>query len=183
MSRKRLTRPNYKLYSRAGTWYIRWTENQVTRRVSTGQTIRVEAEKWRDQWIAGRSQLIIPSQATIAEIMQAYITARLPNVQSKETLLLCARTITRLIGNLEPRMLDRSSYSNARLTNVTAGSVRREIVVLRAALNWAKRDKWIDEIPYVEMPPKPPPRDRWKAKSSAGRFLDSPGLWIRRPAP
>lgn len=113
-----------------------------------------------------------PSQATISEIMQAYTEARLPHVESKETLRLCAKTITRLIGNLEPRMLSRSSYSARRAQDgVAPGSIRREVTVLRAALAWAVRERWIAEAPYVEMPPRPQPRDRWLTRDEIDRLI------------
>ncbi len=175
MPRHKLARPNYRLRLRGAVWYIDFTNPETgrTQSLSTGQGERSAAEQWRDQWVAGREQPIPPSQATIAEIMQAYTAARLPHVESKETLVLCARTIVRLIGNLEPRMLARSAYQSARGASVSSGSVRREVVVLRAALSWAEREGWIEGAPYVEMPPKPPPRDRWLSRSDVDRLTHS----------
>ena len=136
MPRRKLDRPNYRLRARGGIWYVDWTDTVSghSRSVSTRQTERRQAEIWRDQWIAGREQPIPPSQATIAEIMQAYTAARLPHVESKETLRLCAKMITNLIGNLQPCMSTRSTYTTARSVRpVSAGSMRRELTVLRAA--------------------------------------------------
>ena len=175
MPRRKLEKPNYRLRLRGKIWVIDWTSEVTgrTRRVSTGESDRTRAEIWRDQWIAGRALPVPPSQATIAEIMRAYTADRLPHVESKAVMLTSARTITRLIGNLEPRMLARGAYSIARSQHVAAGSVRREISVLRAAMSWAVREKWIAEAPYVEMPPRPPPRDRWLTRDDVARLIHS----------
>lgn len=166
MPRKRLQQPNYKLYNHpGGAWWIRWTEDGVTRRVSTRQVNKAAAQKWYDQWIAGRNAPRIPSQPTIGEILEFYLAARLPLVQSRETLQLSSNTIIRFVGNLEPRMLSPGYYTSVRLKSVGAGSVRREVGVLRAALALAKKFKLIDEVPYVEMPPRPGPRDRWLSRA------------------
>jgi integrase len=104
--------------------------------------------------------------------MQAYTTARLPHVESKETLQLAAARIIRLIGNLEPRMLSRGHYSAARArAGAAPGYIRRDVTVLRAALAWALREGWIDKAPYIEMPPKPPPRDRWLTRDEIDRLI------------
>lgn len=175
MPRRRLDRPNYRLRQRGATWYIDWTdpESGRTRSISTGQSECQAAEKWRDQWVAGREQPLPPAQPTIAEILDAYVTARLPHVESKETLRLCAQTIKKLVGNLEPRMLGRYTYLNARLAanTTSAGTIRREVTVLRAALSWSSREKWIESAPYCEMPPKPPPRDRWLTRDEVRRLI------------
>src|SRR5262249_13144184 len=139
---------------------------------STRQTKRAEAEKWRDQWIAGISQPPPPSQATIAEIMQAYTEARLPHVESKNTMLVLGRTIARRIGNLEPHMLARGTYAGLRWAeNFAAGQIRREVPVIRDALAWANRERWIDEVPYVETPPASPPRDRWLTRDEVACLI------------
>jgi integrase len=70
-------------------------------------------------------------------------------------------------------MLARGTYVMRRGSRIGSGTIRREITVLRAALNWAVREKWIAEAPYVEMPPKPPPRDRWLAREEVDRLIRS----------
>jgi integrase len=70
-------------------------------------------------------------------------------------------------------MIARGTYSNARIADVSHGTIRREVTVLRAALSWALREKWIKEAPYVEMPPKPPPRDRWLTRDEVDSLIRS----------
>ena len=58
---------------------------------------------------------------------------------------------------------------------MAAGSVRREIAVLRAAFAWAVRERWIGWAPYVEMPPAPPPRDRWLSRADVDSLIHGAG--------
>ena len=46
-------------------------------------------------------------------------------------------------------------------------------MTLRAALKWAQHEKWITEVPYVEVPAQPPPRDRWLTRHEADRLIDA----------
>ncbi len=69
-------------------------------------------------------------------------------------------------------MVSRSIYVERR-AGVGSGTMRREITVLRAAFTWAVRERWIPAAPYVEMPPQPPPRDRWLARDDVARLIRS----------
>lgn len=177
MPRRKLAKPNYRLRLRdriGGFWVIDYTDPITgrTRRVSTGERLRSRAEIWRDQWIAGREQPVPPPQPTVAVILDAYVMSRLPHVQSKAVLRVSAATIKRHIGNLQPHMISRSAYAIRRgAEHVSDGSIRREVGVLRAALAWGQREHWIIDAPYVEMPPRPPPRDRWLTRDDVARLI------------
>lgn len=164
MPRHKLERPNYQLRRRGKVWVIDWTDRVTgrSRSISTGEGEHQRAEIWRDQWIAGREQPAPPPLPLVKDILDGYVAARLPKVESTETLQLSAKVVARHIGSLAPPMLGRSTYLERRNRDgVADGTIRREVVTLRAALNWAVQENWITAAPYVEMPPKPPPRDRW----------------------
>ena len=46
-------------------------------------------------------------------------------------------------------------------------------MTLRAALKWAQHERWITEVPYIEVPSQPPPRDRWLTRHEADRLIDA----------
>ncbi len=174
MPRRKLTSPNYRLRQRGGYWVIFWTDEQSgqTRSVSTRETNERAAKVWRDQWIAGRSQPLPPHQPNVNDILDGYVAARRPHVEAIDTLIFSARPLRRHIGNLEPRMLARRTYLERRQReNVTDGTIIRETSVLRAALAWARREGWIDAEPYIEMPPRPPARDRWLTQAEMGKLF------------
>lgn len=174
MPRRKLARPNYRLRRRGDYYVVNWTDQQSgrTRSVSTGQRDEPAAQIWLDQWIAGQEQPLPPTEPRLAEILDGYVAARTPHIESVGTLTLSAKNLKRHIGNLEPRMLARKTYLERRQREkVSDGTIIREAAVLRAALAWARREKWIEADPYVEMPPRPPPRDRWLTKEEIGRLI------------
>ena len=57
---------------------------------------------------------------------------------------------------------------------VSDGTIIRELVTLRAALKWARGERWITDVPYIETPSQPEPRDRWLTREEADRLLWAP---------
>lgn len=83
-----------------------------------------------------------------------------------------AKTLGRHIGNLEPHMLTPDMAWKARAGDgVADGTIRREIGVLRAALKWAVKERWISDAPYVDAPGSGPPRDRWLTSDEIDRLI------------
>jgi integrase len=178
--RPRLARPAYRLKRRGEVWNVTWTDPDSgrTRAVSTRATERAAAEIWRDQWIAGAEQPLPPKEPTIAEILDGYVDARKGRVEAHDRLEYASAAIKRHVGNLQPRMLGPRTYHERRASErVADGTIRREISVLRAALNWAMRQQpaWIDRAPHVERPSKPPPRERWLSKDEVRRLIEGCG--------
>jgi integrase len=62
------------------------------------------------------------------------------------------------------------AYTKAR-EGRSAGTVRRELGVLRAAINHSHREGRITRMVAVHLPDRPPPRDRWLTPSEAGRLI------------
>lgn len=73
-------------------------------------------------------------------------------------------------GHLPPRQIDRALCRDyARLRGVSAGTLRKELSALRAALRWHDPN-----TPAVfEMPPNPQPRDRHLTRDEVRRLIDA----------
>jgi integrase len=174
MPRHRLAERSYRLQLRGAVWTIFYTDpvSSSTRRVSTGERDKARAEVWRAQWIAGLDRPAPPSQPRITDMLDGYLAARQPHVGSYRTLQVSAANIKRHVGNLEPRMLASRAYLDRRVKDgVSDGTIRRETGVLRAALAWAVREKWITDAPHAEMPPQPLSRDRWLTREEVDALI------------
>lgn len=97
---------------------------------------------------------------TVAEIFHDYLAERGPRVASPETLHFAIKRLAPVFGHLRPDQIDRPlcrDYIAQRLRqNVGNGTIRRELVVLNAALHWV--DKHSPAI--LEMPAAPAPKSR-----------------------
>lgn len=178
MPRPKLRRPVYRLKLRGRIWSLTWTdpESGATRSISTGQDELAQAAVWRDQWLAGQEQPLPPSQPLVSAILTGYLAERRGKVEAHDRLQYASMAINRHVGNLEPHMLTPTMYGERRAgEGVSSGTVRREIATLRAALKWASQQQppWIDRAPYVEMPSKAPPRDRWLTRAEFDRLRDA----------
>lgn len=183
MARPKLREPRYILRLRGRYWTLSWTDIETgkTVAVSTGQSDKPQAEIWRDQFLAGREQPDPPPQPLISDILDGYLAARKPHVASYGTLESDAKALKRHIGNLEPHMLARRTHIERRQRDgVSSGTMRRELGTLRAALAWALRERWIAAAPYVEMPPRPPPRERWLTRNEVDALIAASSPHVRR---
>jgi integrase len=191
MARPRLGTPNFVLYKRGARFYVRWRENGALQRVSTGTENRGEAQKFLAQLIAGQGTPAPPPVPTVGEILDGYLEDRKPVVRAYDTLEVVTKPLKRHLGDLQPDHLTKErvrSYHSLRRTEghsvgprhakrqkpTSDGTIIRELVTLRAALRWALRAKWIKgELPHIETPSHPPPRDRWLTREEADRLLAS----------
>lgn len=190
MARPRLDAPNYRLVRRGSRYYVRWWENGAWQRVSTGETEQRPAERFLKQFEAGRGTPEPPPAPVITAILDGYLADRKPVVRSYGTLEACANAVKRYLGELEPEHLTRERvrfYTARRRADghmvgppgarrkkpIKDGTIIRELLTLRAALKWALREKWIADIPRIEVPRQPPPRDRWLTRDEAARLLSS----------
>jgi integrase len=190
MARPKLERPNYRLSKRSDRYHVQWWEDGKPQRVPTGQTDQRQAEVWLKQFIAGQGTPEAPARPTVDRILTGYLADRQAKpVRGYDTLVTNYKALTRHLGDLEPDHLTRERIrfyrrqraveghevgpaDSRRVKPIQDGTILRELVTLRAALRWAKNEKWISEEPYIEVPSQPPPRDRWLTRDEADRLLE-----------
>jgi integrase len=154
-----------RLIRRNSIWYVVWTGNSRGRSTGTGD--RKEAERVMAAFIQEVDQ---PGQVaggyTVEQAIEDYLCEHIrPNAASKETPELIAnRFIEYFPAGTHIRDLgeqDILSYRQAR--NRADGTILRELGFLSAAFHHAAKKKRVsrDDLPYIPMPQKPPPRERW----------------------
>jgi integrase len=190
MPRPKLDEPNYRLSQRGDTWYVRWWQDSSWQRVSTGQKERRAAQVWLNQFVSGRGTPEPPEAPTVDKILGGYLADRKHVVRAYHTLEVAAKNLHRHLGDLQAGHLTKERIrfyrrrrqveghwvgpATARRRKPTQdGTVLRELVTLRAAMKWAKSEKWITDVPHIEVPSTPPPRDRWLTRAEADRLLES----------
>lgn len=74
-------------------------------------------------------------------------------------------------GNHHKRRGDAFAVSGKHNSGVAASTAGRELTVLRAALGYAHKNGKLLDRPFVELPARPPGRDRWLTRSEAAALL------------
>jgi integrase len=168
-------------------WYICWTDGSRSKRVSTRQTDLDKAKAFFAQWLLMEKAQPVPgAEFTVSDLWTIYFDK---HVRVKSASVETAEFVWK---NLKPHFGD-APYVSITQDSVDAyiqkrqlgkigqksqgSTIRRELTVMRACLNWcahAKR-KIIEPntIPYFDMPESAPPRDRWLRPEEIKKMFDA----------
>ena len=107
--------------------------------------------------------------------MEAYIEARTPDVTLPQRLKDAWKALRPDFDNIYPEHVNRArcqSYADQRRRSGRSnGTIHVELGMLRAALNWARKEEWIDVAPNVWLPAKPEPKERHLTREEADKLL------------
>jgi integrase len=163
-----------------GYWAATWRQDGETKRQSMKTTDRAEAHRRMEAW----KQANTAALNLIRDIVPAYIDDCRGKV-SHERMEYAWKRLQPFFGpmcvdELEGPLGKRQSraYVTLRRREVEDGTIIRELTVLRAAIYW--HDKQSKAV--VELPPKPPSRERHLTRDELGQLLDAaarlPHLWL-----
>ena len=120
-----------------------------------------------------------PAHVLVDDVLRLYVTEHAPHVASPESigyhmiplgLFFAGRTVSWISGATCRRYADdRTAGRLGRV--VVAGTARRELETLSAALGYAYRERQIDRPVPVTFPEKAPPRERWLTRTEAARLV------------
>lgn len=175
-------RPNPK---RSGTFYIYWTDARTgrSRERSTGTRDIAEAHKIFAEWLGERDDSPAwdgprrAAQTTIADVLALYAEERAPEIAAAETVRYSIQALlgwwgTRTCDHIRPETC--RAYVRARIAaGAAASTAGRELTALRSALGYAaKNGKLVEDCrKHVELPTRPPSRDRWLTRDEAAALL------------
>src|SRR5262245_56456757 len=193
--------PRLRYIEERGGYHICWTDpNQAGRgRIKfTGTKDRTEAEQVFADWLAahGTSQPttgpVDPSRISVDRVLALYGNDKLAAIETGEIPPESGARIGYVIDKLLPFFRDVAvadvtpatcrAYAKHRAR--AAGTVRRELGVLRAAVNHAWREGRITRPVPVAVPDGGQPRERWLTRDEAARLLRAArGPWSRSYLP
>jgi integrase len=109
----------------------------------------------------------------VTDVLIEYAKERSPKVAAAARIGCAVEALTnywegRTVADVTP--LTCSAYERHR-TPRSAGTVRRELGVLRAAINFGHRIGRLTRPVAVDLPPRPAARDRWLSRDEAARLL------------
>jgi integrase len=167
--------PRLRWLAKRQCFYITWTERGRSRERSTGTADREQAEIKFADWMQlrkRRSGPSDPSAVLVTDILNDYQRERGPKVHAPGRIAYAVLALTDFyegnsVADVTPETCSRYGEKRGR----SAGTVRRELGVLRAAINHAYKNCVITRRVPVELPDRPEPRDRWLARDEAARLI------------
>jgi len=178
-------------------FYITWTERGRSRERSTGTADREQAQIKLAEFLQQRQRRAgprDPNQVLVTDILTDYSTERGPKVVASDRIAYAVLALTdffegKTVANVTPETC--GSYSETRKIRLphvrnskqqnkqrhveprqcSAGTVRRELGVLRAAINHAHKNGRITRLVAVELPEAPEPRDVWLTRKQAAALI------------
>lgn len=172
MPRPKLEQPRFRLKLRRGVWQIEWTEAGQSKRQSTGCREEQAAQQFLTQFAATYGAPEEPDRKSVEAILDGYLADRKGQAIAYTRLVEASRPLKARLGWLDATDIRPStSRQYARNRGVGANTVIKELSTLRAAFNWAVRERWLDRAPAVVMPPRPAHRDRWLTDAECAALI------------
>lgn len=167
--------PRLRFLEKRGCFYIVWTERGRSRERSTGTADREQAQIALAEFLQERTRRDgprDPSQVLVTGLLHEYATERGPKVTAPAQM---GRSIYALTGFWQEKEVAEVTPQNcikyAEKRGRAPGTVRRELGVLQAAINWSHKNGRLTRSGAVPLPECPEPRDRWLTRQEAARLI------------
>lgn len=161
-------------------FYVVWYEAGRKRKRSTGTADSREAEAFLSQFIAERHRAERPAgprdpgSFPIAEALDFYGTEHAPITAAPERIAYAMIPLLKYWGdNMAGDITKETCRAYTRQRERSAGTVRKELSTLRAALNFAVENGRLTRAPFVKLPEKTEGKDRWLTKGEAAALLNA----------
>jgi integrase len=169
--------PRLRWLAKRKCFYIVWTEHGRSRECSTGTTDREQAEIAFAEWLHLRGRRDGPSDPSsilVTDVLNLYLDERGPKTAAPARLAYAVLALTdffegNTVADVTPQTCERYVEKRGR----SKGTVRRELGVLRAAINRAHRSGALTRPVAVELPERPEPRDRWLTRKEAAALISA----------
>ncbi|RYF23323.1 MAG: site-specific integrase [Oxalobacteraceae bacterium] len=177
-----MPRPNRGAYldyrADRGCYYINWTENGRSHRRSAATADRECAEAALAAFIGERHRGSRPAgprhpaDLPIVEALNFYAQEHAVHTTAPERIAYAIEALLpfwkdNAVGDITDRACRAYGVSRGR----SAGTIRKELGVLRAAINFAHKYGHLTNVPHVLLPVKPEARQRWLERHEATRLV------------
>lgn len=167
--------PKLRFLEKRGTFYIVWSENGRSRERSTGSADRAVAEVALYEFLHQRQRKAgprDPSEVLITDLLGDYAAERgVVAVAADRIAYALVPLAAHWEGKAVSEITPQSCNGYGLWRGKSAGTIRRELGVLRAAINHAHREGRITRVLPVNLPERPEPKERWLTREEVARLL------------
>lgn len=169
--------PRLKWLEKRSCFYIVWTENGRSRERSTGTDDRQSAETQFCEFLQARQRRTGPR-----ELKAVFVTELLGDYAEEvgRRAIASARIGYAIAplgqfwqGSTVSEVTSDACHKYSDWRGRSAGTVRRELGVLRAAINYAFKEGRIARSVPISLPEAPESKDRWLTRGEAARLLEA----------
>lgn len=170
---------DYRLGQVNGEACVVWWEGKgkeaKRRRYRLGVGTEGEGRTALEEFVRARGKLNIAEARTIADLIAAYAADLASDGKcGAEIVERRGKALAPLFGHLWLDDITKEicrQYAKERGATCAPWTVYGELSTLRSTLNWARKSKLIPQSPYVWLPTKPEPKDRWITQEEATRLI------------
>ncbi|MET0483361.1 MAG: site-specific integrase [Aestuariivirgaceae bacterium] len=183
--------PRLRYLKKRATFYIVWYEAGRERLRGTGTASRPAAEIALGEFLRSRAYPRgprDPHEVAVTDIMLDYLEQHAPNVAARDRIAYAVEALAPFAENKAIDQITESWCQDYRRQRQRSDStVRRELGVLRAAIQWAVATNRLTRPVKIHLPPEAAPRDRWLTRGEAAMLLagalgfDATGRRVARP--
>ena len=172
---RRNSGPHLRFLHKRRCYYITWTERGRSRERSTGTANREQAEIALAEFIHQRTRSAgprDPAETLITDILADYAQERAPATSAPWRIgYAIAALATFWEGRTLAEVTKQTCAGYVRARGRSDGTSRRELGVLRAAINYAHAEGRLTRSVSVHLPDSAEPRDRWLIREEAAALL------------
>lgn len=156
-------------------YYIVWSEGGRSRERSTGTQDSAEAQIALAEFIRSREKHTgprDPSEILVTDILADYAAEQGPTTRAPWRIAAAVRPLVEFWQGRTCIEVTRETcrrYEKER--NKSSGTIRRELGVLRAAINHGYKEGRITRTIAVQLPRSAPPRERWLQRGEVAKLL------------
>lgn len=166
--------PRLYLVQRKGRAQVYAIRDTNERDRSTGTADRREAEKALARYIEDKERRCVstPDEMTVSNALALYAEEHAFSVAAPERIGYAMSALDNWWSDMPVSSVTGATCRRyARERGVAAGTVRRELGTLRAALNHCHKEGYLLTVPGVVLPEKSAPKDRWLTRDEAARLM------------
>lgn len=166
--------PHLRWIAKRGCWYITWTERGRSRERSTGTADQAAAHHALAEFLRRWNRPSVvqePEQVEVIDVLERYADEAELTPTAAERVGYAVVPLSRFFNGKVSDVTREACRRYARERGVSAGTVRRELGVLRAAINHEVELGRLARAPTVFLPEAPEGRDRWLTRQEAARLL------------
>jgi integrase len=172
---RRNSGPRLRFLKKRGCFYICWTEGGRSRERSTCTSDRQQAEIVFAEFLRVRIRASgprDPAEILVTDVLADYAQEHAPHTSAPWRVAYAVTGLARFwegrtVAEVTKEACRRYGASRGR----SAGTVRRELGVLRAAINYAHSEGRVTRPVVVQLPDPPTPRERWLTPAEAARLI------------